>query len=253
MIYHYKTDIGKVRNHNEDSVAVVKNENNEYLLIVADGMGGHRAGEIASSMVVTEMGSRFQDIGSIGNKTDAVNWLKEIIEEVNIMILRYATEHVDSKGLGTTCVAAIKTKDFLIFANVGDSSGFVFKNKKLYKVTKDHTLVNVLIATGEIRPEEAAHHPQKNVLMRALGAVEKVEVDIFGVEEEVDGILLCSDGLTNMLGVEQIEKVLNDKTLDIYNKINKLIYKCNIRGGTDNISIAYMDLGSGDTNDCKGK
>lgn len=252
MIFHYQTDAGKVRSHNEDSVTIVSNKSGEYLLVVADGMGGHRAGEIASSMAVTELGSRFQKLGSIGNKIDAVNWLKEIIEEINLNIIKYANEHVDSTGLGTTCVAAILTSDYLIFANVGDSSGFVKKDAKLYKVTKDHTLVNILVETGELRPEEAEHHPQKNVLMRALGASEKVDVDIFAVEDPVDEILLCSDGLTNMLTVEQIEKVLNEDDLSIEEKVNKLINKSNMRGGNDNISVAYLIKKSGDTVDSKG-
>jgi len=240
MLAHYQTDAGKVRSHNEDSVTIVKNLNNDYLLIVADGMGGHRAGEVASSMAVTEIGGRFQGISSLGSKPDAINWLKEIIEEVNTNIIKYAEEHVDSTGLGTTLVCAVLTSEYLIFANVGDSSGFVFKNNKLYKVTKDHTLVNILVETGELRPEEAENHPQKNVLMRALGAAPQVEADIFVVEDPVDGIFLCSDGLTNMVTKEQIEKVLSDDTLDIQEKVDKLILKSNLRGGNDNISIAFL-------------
>ena len=180
---------------------------------------------------------------------------KRYIEEINLNIIKYANEHVDSTGLGTTCVAAVLTNDYLIFANVGDSSGFVKKDGKLYKVTKDHTLVNILVETGELRPEEAEHHPQKNVLMRALGASEKVDVDIFAVEDPVDEILLCSDGLTNMLTVEQIEKVLNEDDLSIESieeKVNKLINKSNMRGGNDNISVAYLIKKSGDTVDSKG-
>lgn len=240
MLTHYQTDAGKVRDHNEDSVTIVKNLNGDYMLMVADGMGGHRAGEVASSLVVTHIGSRFQNMSTLGNKVDAITWLKEIIEEVNAKIICYAEEHVDATGLGTTLVCAILTKQYLIFANIGDSSGFVYKNGKLYKVTKDHTYANFLVDTGEIRPEEAATHPQKNVLMRALGASPKVEVDIFDVENEVDGIFLCSDGLTNMVTKEQIEKVLNDNNLDIEEKVDKLILKSNLRGGNDNISVALL-------------
>lgn len=240
MLTHYQTDAGKVRDHNEDSVTIVKNLNGDYMLMVADGMGGHRAGEVASSLVVTHIGSRFQNMSTLGNKVDAITWLKEIIEEVNAKIISYAEEHVDATGLGTTLVCAILTKQYLIFANIGDSSGFVYKNGKLYKVTKDHTYANFLVDTGEIRPEEAATHPQKNVLMRALGASTKVEVDIFDVENEVDGIFLCSDGLTNMVTKEQIEKVLNDNNLDIEEKVDKLILKSNLRGGNDNISVALL-------------
>ncbi len=240
MITFYQTDPGKVRNHNEDSVTIVKNLNNEYLMVVADGMGGHKAGEVASSLVVNELGKRFIAMSSIGTKEEAVVWLKEIIDEINVKILRYAESHVDASGLGTTCVCAILTNDFLLFGNVGDSSGYVLKQGKLYKVTKDHTLVNLLLESGEISINDAQMHPQKNILMKALGAAEIIEIDIFDVEKTVDGILLCSDGLTNMLTKEQIEKVLNDQELTIEEQINKLIMKSNARGGTDNITVAYL-------------
>ena len=181
----YITDSGRVRSHNEDSVTIVKNTSSEHLMIVADGMGGHRAGEIASSMVVTQIG-------------------------------------------------------FLMFVNIGDSSGFVFKNGKLKKITNDHTLVNFLVETGDLSEREAKNHPKRNVLMRALGAADTCEFDIFDVETDVDAIMLSSDGLTNMLTQEQIEKVLNEEDISVEDTLIKLVKKCNVRGGQDNISIAYL-------------
>ncbi len=240
----YLTDAGKVRSHNEDSVTIIKNNNDEYLLIVADGMGGHRAGEIASSLAVTHLGTRFKNMSSVGSKMDAANWLNDNVNEINSAILEYANTHENSKGLGTTLVLALLTKDYLLFGNIGDSSGFVIKNGKLHKMTKDHTLVNLLVEAGNLTAEEAKNHPKKNVLMKALGAADKCELDLIDVEASVDGILLCSDGLTNMLSVEQIEKVLNED-LTIEQMVEKLIRKCNMRGGTDNISIAILDMKSG--------
>ena len=242
----YLTDAGKVRSHNEDSVTILKNTNNEYLLIVADGMGGHRAGEVASSMAVAHLGKRFTNGASVGSKLDAVNWLNDNVNEINKNILEYAKQHEDSTGLGTTLVIALLTSQFLIFGNIGDSSGYVIKNQKLHKVTKDHTLVNLLVQAGDITEEEAKSHPKKNVLMKALGAGEKVEMDIFDVDINIEGILLCSDGLTNMLSDEQIERVLNDEVLEIEDKIIKIIRKCHARGGTDNISVAYLAIESGE-------
>ncbi len=239
----YQTDPGKVRSHNEDSVNIVENENGEYLVVVADGMGGHKAGEVASSLAVNELSKRFSSLSSIGTKEEAVVWLKEIIDEVNVKILKYAEEHIDASGLGTTCVCALVTKDFLLFGNIGDSSGFVYKNKKLYKVTKDHTLVNILLENGELTESAAKVHPQKNVLMKALGAAEVIEMDIFDVERDVDGVFLCSDGLTNMMSPEQVEKVLNDKDLDLEGQVGKMIMKANMRGGTDNITVACIRFG----------
>jgi protein phosphatase len=237
----YITDAGKVRSHNEDSVTIVKNESGEHLMIVADGMGGHRAGEVASSMVISQIGERFQKLSTIGSKQDAIAWLRENVKEVNSKILNYSNEHPEASGLGTTCVMALVTKEMLLFVNIGDSSGFVFKDHKLKKVTKDHTLVNFLVETGELSEEDAINHPKKNVLMRALGATDKCEIDMFEVETDVDGIMLCSDGLTNMLSFEQIERVLNEDEITMDNKLIKLVKKANVRGGLDNISIAYID------------
>ena len=242
----YLTDAGKVRSHNEDSVTILKNQNDEYLLIVCDGMGGHRAGEVAYSMAGTHMGKRFNDLASVGTKVDAINWMNDNINEINRNIEEYASNNPESKGMGTTVVMALLTKDFLIFGNIGDSSGFAIKDGKLHKVTKDHTLVNLLVEAGDLTEEEAKYHPKKNVLMKALGSGEVAELDIFDVDMRTEGILLCSDGLTNMLTNEQIEKVLNDDTLEIDEKVTKLIRKCNARGGTDNISIAYLVKESGE-------
>lgn len=244
MKSYYLTDTGKVRSHNEDSVTIVRNGSGEYLLVVADGMGGHRAGEVASSLAVTHLGKRFSSMSSIGSMLDAVNWLNDNVSEINEAILEYAKNHFDSTGLGTTLVLALLTKDYLIFGNIGDSSGFVLKNHKLHKVTHDHTLVNLLVEAGDLTEEEAKVHPKRNVLMKALGASEKVDLDIFEVEKDVDGLLLCSDGLTTMMTKEQVEKIL-EEDLTIEEKVSKMIKKCNARGGNDNISVALLEMRSG--------
>ena len=241
MRAYYITDTGKVRTHNEDSVMIVKNLSGEYLMVVADGMGGHKAGEVASSIVVNGLTDKFKVLDTIGEKQDAVNWIRSKAEELNEDIFKYTEEFKESKGMGTTLVLAVVTKDYILFGNVGDSSGFVMKKNSLYKATKDHTLVNLLVETGELTKEEAQNHPRKNVLMRALGANNPIDVDIFDVDINSDAILLCSDGLTNMLSVGQIERVLNSD-LGIEEKIVKLIKKSNLRGGTDNVSIAYLEM-----------
>ncbi|NLD78710.1 MAG: Stp1/IreP family PP2C-type Ser/Thr phosphatase [Mollicutes bacterium] len=246
MQTYYLTDAGKVREHNEDSVIIVKNNNKEYLLAVADGMGGHQDGETASSITIEYIRNAFLEYESIGDKANAVNFMRENVKKINEMIFDYANNHEESKGMGTTLVMAILTSDYLVFGNIGDSSGYVLKDDKLFKVTKDHTLVNLLINTGELTEEEAKKHPKKNVLMRALGANDPIEIDIFDVETEIQAIMLCSDGLTNMLDEEQITKVLTTKELTIEEKILRLIKKSNNRGGSDNISIAYLLKESGE-------
>ena len=239
MKYFSITDPGKVRERNEDCVNICENGAKEKLLIVADGMGGHKNGEVASRLALDHISERFKNISSVGNKEDAINFLQTIVSEANVEIFKYVAEHPESQGMGTTIVLAILTPAFLLIGNIGDSSGYVFKNKKLHKITIDHTLVNLLVKSGELTEEEAKNHPKKNVLMKALGSSTNVEMDIFNVELGVDGIFLCSDGLTNMLDDNQITKVLNEDT-GIEEKLQKLVFKANNRGGNDNISIAYL-------------
>ena len=241
----YLTDPGKVRTHNEDNVIILNNNNNEFLLAVADGMGGHKAGEVASAIAIDHLHDEFDKLETFGTKENAIDWLRNIVIEINNMIFDYTSKNPDSKGMGTTLVVAIKTNDYILYGNIGDSSGYVLKSEKLHKVTKDHTLVNLLVSTGELTEEEAKYHPRKNVLMRALGANDPIEIDIFDVDTSVKGLFLCSDGLTNMLTDEQIEKILNSN-LSIEEAVVKLIRKSNSRGGTDNISIAYLKKETGD-------
>lgn len=239
MDSYFLTDTGRVREHNEDSVTIIKNLNDEYLLAVADGMGGHKAGEVASSLVINHLTKTFMEMEKLGDKASTVKWIRKQIEDINNEIFEYTSTHPESKGMGSTLVLAIYSKDYLLFGNIGDSSGFVFKDNGLYKITKDHTLVNLLVKNGELTPEEAKNHPKKNILMRALGANNPIEIDIFEVEDEIEGIVLCSDGLTSMLNNTQIEKVLLQEG-PLEEKVIKLIRKANIRGGTDNISIACL-------------
>jgi len=237
----YLTDSGKVRSHNEDSVIITKNQAGDYLMAVADGMGGHSAGEIASSITITHLSKCFNEQFCNMEKSGAVEWLRSMATEINDLIFAYADDHPESKGMGTTLVCAIITKDYVLIGNIGDSSGFVVKDEKLHKVTYDHTLVNLLLRAGELTEEEAKEHPKKNVLMKALGANNPIDIDIFDCDLDIKSVLLCSDGLTSMLEEEQIEKVVLSE-LEIEDKVIKLIRKSNNRGGNDNISIAYLEF-----------
>ena len=214
----YLTDVGKVRDHNEDNVIILNNDEGSYLMAIADGMGGHSAGEVASSIAIDYLESHFKDTFKDMSKVDAVNWIRDAVNEINSLIFQHEATHPESKGMGTTLVMAVLTKEYLLFGNVGDSSGFVMKNNNLHKVTYD---------------------PKKNVLMKALGATDDVDVDIFDCDMDITEILLSSDGLTGMLDREGIEKVLiGEGTVE--EKVLKLIKKANNRGGTDNISVAYL-------------
>ena len=235
----YLTDTGIVRDHNEDSVIIIKNSDDAILMAVADGMGGHRAGEVASSIAISCLSARFRESFFKMKKASAVEWIKDCYDEINSRIFKYTEENPESAGMGTTLVMAIITKEYILFGNTGDSSGFIMKDKKLRKVTYDHKYVNCLIERGEITKEEAINHPKRNILMHALGISDPIKVDAFDCSMDVDEILLCSDGLTTMLSEEQIEKVLLED-LTIEEKVVKLIKKANNRGGNDNISVAYL-------------
>ena len=240
----YLTDTGMVRDHTEDSVIIVKNSEDAILMAVADGMGGHRAGEVASSIAISYLSKRFSESFFKLNKASAVEWIKNCVNEINGQIFKYTEENPESKGMGTTLVMALITRDYILFGNIGDSSGFVMKDNKIHKVTHDHTLVNLLLAAGELTEEEAKNHPKKNILMNALGINDPIEIDVFDCSMEIDEILLCSDGLTTMITEEQIEKVLlSDLTVE--EKVIKLIKKANNRGGSDNISVAYLKKNKG--------
>ena len=235
----YLTDTGMVRDHNEDSVIIIKNSEDSILMAVADGMGGHRAGEVASSIAISYLSKRFTESFFKMSKASAVEWIKTCVNEINGQMFKYTEENPESKGMGTTLVMTLITKDYILFGNIGDSSGFVMKDNKIHKVTHDHTLVNLLLAAGELTEEEAKNHPKKNILMNALGINDPIEIDVFDCNMEIDEILLCSDGLTTMITEEQIEKFLLSE-LTVEEKVIKLIKKANNRGGNDNISAAYL-------------
>lgn len=241
MEYAYLTDPGKVRDHNEDSVIILENSTGDILMAIADGMGGHSAGEVASSIAIGYLGKHFKETFIHLTKVNAVNWIRDAVEEINTLIFQHEKTHPESKGMGTTLVMAVITDNYILMGNVGDSSGFVIKDLKLRKVTYDHTLVNLLVSAGELTKEEASVHPKKNVLMKALGASLEIDVDIFDCDMDITGVFLSSDGLTNMLEREQIEKVLLSEG-SVEEKVEKLIKKANNRGGTDNISVAYLTL-----------
>ena len=130
MEYCYITDPGKVRERNEDSVTICEDGTGEVLLIVADGMGGHKNGEIASSIALNLISERFKSISSVGNKEDAINWIQNTVSEANVAIFKYVSTHPESQGMGTTIVLSVLTPSFLLIGNIGDSSGYVYKNNK---------------------------------------------------------------------------------------------------------------------------
>lgn len=192
----FKTDRGKVRQHNEDNGGVFINPEGVRFAIVADGMGGHRAGDVASLMAVEHLSNHWMESKSINTAQDAEIWLSENIGKVNRILFEHARENTECQGMGTTIVAAICTDKFATIANIGDSRCYLNNESGFKQVTEDHSLVNELVRSGQITKEDAEHHPRKNVLLRALGTEPAVELDVMTIIfEEGDILILCSDGL----------------------------------------------------------
>ena len=245
----FMTDRGKVRLHNEDSGGVFVNQDGDRLAIVADGMGGHRAGDVASEMTITQLKSEWEASKGISTAEEAEQWLKEKITIVNQILFDHATNHPECDGMGTTIVAAIATDRFATLANIGDSRGYIYNESGFKQVTEDHSLVNELVRSGQISKEDAEHHPRKNVLLRALGTEKMVEMDTKTIMfEEGDIILLCSDGLSNKVSEKEMMTILlNEDHLE--QKADSLISLANNYGGEDNITLAiveFSDVSEGD-------
>lgn len=227
-----KSDVGIVRSLNEDYAGYI--EEAEYkLYVVADGMGGHNAGEVASEMAVEAVKLYVEE----NYKSEGKNVLKNAINFANSKIYDSARCGNEYKGMGTTLVAALVNENSITIANVGDSSCFGIKGNYINKITKDHSLVQELIDSGSITEEEGRNHPKKNVITRALGTNNIVKVDIFNLDVDVyDKYLLCTDGLSNEVLKDEILEEIND--INDYNTAcDKLVLLAKNRGGRDNITV----------------
>lgn len=219
------THVGQVRKKNEDNVKL-----GAHYAIVADGMGGHNKGEEASKLAVD----------TIGKCLDKKKGLVESFKEANKKIYQKAQKDESFSGMGTTAVACMWEDNIAYIANVGDSRGYLFRNGKISQVTKDHSLVQQMVDRGEITRKEAETRPDKNIILRALGAESDVTVDMFEECIQTDDIiLLCTDGLTGCVKDKDIEKILTEEK-DLQKASKKLVDDANKSGGKDNITVALL-------------
>lgn len=238
----FRTDIGQIREHNEDNGGVFVNESGQYFAVVADGMGGHRAGDVASAMAVAHLQEQWEQAPCISSPAEAEQWLKVQIAAANERLFRYALSHPECQGMGTTVVGAICAGPFATIAHIGDSRCYLLNQNGIQQLTDDHSLVNELVKSGQISKEDAEHHPRKNVLLRALGTEPAVKVDIKTVSiDDGDMLLLCSDGLSNKVPEVDIVQILTGAGA-LEEKAQALIELANGRGGEDNISLAVVDF-----------
>lgn len=235
MIISAETDIGKVRSINQDACFVSENELS--YIVVADGMGGHKAGEVASRTAIESIRS-FLTSDRVNNCKDMSQCLTDCVECANREIYKMASQNDDYSGMGTTIVICYFAGDKVYIANVGDSRAYLIRHGVINQITTDHSVVQELFESGKIKRSEMRNHPNKNLITRVAGTQYSVKCDIFTIKPEKDDvIILCSDGLSNMLEDEQILDICTN-TSNTDNAVKKLIDEANMAGGHDNITVA---------------
>lgn len=239
----FLTDIGKKRESNQDYVNVFKNKANVLFGIVADGMGGHLGGDVASDMAVSHIGHDFEK-SDFDDLAKIEKWLLSELKNENQRIIEASNQFSDLTGMGTTMVGVAILKEEVLVANVGDSRCYLYQNDELRQLSFDHSLVNELVESGEISEEEARVHPQKNIITQTLGVNKNIkpESNIFHIKDS-DLLLLCTDGLTNMVSNEDIAAVLG-QDIDLKDKCKKLIDMANEVGGLDNVTVLIIEVGN---------
>ena len=238
MKIYAKTDVGRKREMNQDYVYVTDKPVGPFpnLLVVADGMGGHKAGDFASKYTVKVVHEELEKTEL--DKPEEI--LKSIVSVANHKLIQAAQSDVKLEGMGTTLVIATVIGNTLYFSNVGDSRLYLIGDK-IKQLSKDHSLVEEMVRLGGINEEEARHHPDKNIITRAIGVKEDVEVDFYEFSlKKGDIILMCSDGLSNMIEDEEIFAIVKGAR-DIVEAGQNLIDRANENGGNDNISVVLAE------------
>lgn len=245
MKFTAKSDIGKKRANNEDDFYVRKINNDFYLYIVADGMGGYECGEVASSIATSSISSFLEEKAQIINKADTQSIkaiLKEAVNFANSEIYNLEKTDEKYKGMGTTVVLVSKVNNEVYYLSVGDSRIYYIDDnfEKIKQITEDDTYVNTLVKTNVINEDEALTHPQRHMLTKAIGVFKDVEFNVSTLRDKDGYLLLCTDGMTNMLSNEQILDVFRNEKFD---KIAEaLVKKANENGGNDNITVVVVKL-----------
>ena len=237
VLVHVISDIGLVRSTNEDSYICEP----PHLFVVADGMGGHVAGEIASKRAATTVSRYVQENTGLNNFEEM---LKQAIDHANTSTYQLAQSKEELNGMGTTITAVYVDGDTVYWGHVGDSRMYLVRNGKFSQITGDHSLVWELVQSGSITKEEAKIHPKRNMLTRAVGTSCLVKIDTGVVHWETgDIILLCTDGLTNMVSEQEIHNLIQNHQDDFSTIVSQLVAQANKAGGLDNITTILIKNG----------
>ena len=239
------TDVGQKRTNNQDYVNHYVNRVGRTMIILADGMGGHRAGNIASEMAVTDLGVAWVDT-QIDTVNEVREWFANNLEIENQRINQLGQNEA-YKGMGTTLEALAIIDNQAIYAHIGDSRIGLIRGEEYHQLTSDHSLVNELLKAGQLTPEEAASHPQKNIITQSIGQKDEIQPD-FGIItlEPGDYLLLNSDGLTNMISGSEISDIVTSD-ISLEDKAATLIRFANNAGGLDNITVALIAVNEEET------
>ncbi|GIQ67692.1 Stp1/IreP family PP2C-type Ser/Thr phosphatase [Xylanibacillus composti] len=235
-----KTDVGKVRQINEDSSWVNTDWNGLTLAIVADGMGGHKAGDVASQMAISVLQEQLLEISRDTSTEQCEDFLRTAIHAANHKLYELASSNPAYSGMGTTIAVVLANSEWLLAAHIGDSRIYLCTEQAVLQLTEDHSLVNELVKSGQITAEEAATHPRRNILTKAMGTDPFVDPDVRLHDWKAgDLLLICSDGLTSMVGEDRISEFVRN-TDSLEQKADRLVESALEAGGDDNVTVVLL-------------
>ena len=235
-----ESDVGRKRIINEDRAAFLERPDNLKLALLADGMGGHNAGDVASEMAIEEMTNYFLNTDFKEDSLDKRQWMEETISTINKKIYDHSLKHENCQGMGTTLIAVLIDNNQCLIAHIGDSRVYYFTSKSVDLITRDHSYVNILIDSGEISEEDAQNHPKKNFIVKDLGTEPTIEPDFYELTlQQYSYLLICSDGLSNKISTDEMAAIIT-YPMSIHEKGKKLVQLANDSGGEDNISLILL-------------
>lgn len=238
MKIYAKTDVGLLRPNNEDAYVYLEKDENNCMAFVCDGMGGHLGGAFAANQTIDTLSRAYNNLDKVKNMN---LWLYDRLQEANQIVYNESLNNEKLKGMGTTVTGIIKLDGNYYYAHLGDSRIYLYDEEKIEQITTDHTLVNVLLHKGMITYKQSLKHPKKHVLTNALGIKKEVSVDVGLIDKKPkQNLLICSDGLYNMLDNKKLHKILASK-VPVIEKGNELLTKALQAGGNDNITFIIIE------------